>query len=385
MSVDFKDDPRSAIVDAPSTMVTDGTQVKILAWYDNEWGYANRLVELARTVAGEPRCRRCRRFSPRRRWPAARQRPAGGRTTAARRPAQLRARHGAYWTDTLVDGATRTLVLFYFDRLGYTPPAGRLAVRASTRSRASSRTSSGLARGPAGAEDHAVHGSGHPGRGALHARLRAAVAAGRPLRDGLPGALGHRQGPDQDELQERRQARRARGRPVLAVSLGRDPDRLEERAEGSRLLPRRPAAHAVRLPDRRSDASDARAQPADCDLDLDARPPRPPGQDREVHADVLQQPRGQRPRGRAHLPVRRARRLVRGRPAVLPLLGAGLELLAGRHPPRRVGDRLRRRPGSRAALSSAAGARAPAASPTAGPRFGWRSASPCVPPRWPWL
>ena len=31
-------------------MVTDGTQVKILAWYDNEWGYANRLVELARTV-----------------------------------------------------------------------------------------------------------------------------------------------------------------------------------------------------------------------------------------------------------------------------------------------------------------------------------------------
>ena len=51
VSVDFKDDPRSGIVDAPSTMVTDETQVKILAWYDNEWGYANRLVELARTVA----------------------------------------------------------------------------------------------------------------------------------------------------------------------------------------------------------------------------------------------------------------------------------------------------------------------------------------------
>ena len=50
VSVDFKDDPRSAIVDAPSTMVTDGTQVKILAWYDNEWGYANRLVELAGRV-----------------------------------------------------------------------------------------------------------------------------------------------------------------------------------------------------------------------------------------------------------------------------------------------------------------------------------------------
>jgi glyceraldehyde 3-phosphate dehydrogenase len=51
VSVDFKDDPRSGIVDARSTMVTDKTQVKILAWYDNEWGYANRLVELARTVA----------------------------------------------------------------------------------------------------------------------------------------------------------------------------------------------------------------------------------------------------------------------------------------------------------------------------------------------
>jgi glyceraldehyde 3-phosphate dehydrogenase len=51
VSVDFKDDPRSGVVDALSTIVTDETQVKILAWYDNEWGYANRLVELARTVA----------------------------------------------------------------------------------------------------------------------------------------------------------------------------------------------------------------------------------------------------------------------------------------------------------------------------------------------
>src|ERR1039458_1348335 len=51
VSVDFKDDPRSAIIEASYTMVTDGTQVKILAWYDNEWGYTNRLVELARTVS----------------------------------------------------------------------------------------------------------------------------------------------------------------------------------------------------------------------------------------------------------------------------------------------------------------------------------------------
>ena len=51
VSVDYKDDPRSGIVDALSTMVTDGTQVKILAWYDNEWGYANRMAELARAIA----------------------------------------------------------------------------------------------------------------------------------------------------------------------------------------------------------------------------------------------------------------------------------------------------------------------------------------------
>jgi glyceraldehyde 3-phosphate dehydrogenase len=51
VSVDFVNDPRSSIVDGPSTMVVDGTQVKILAWYDNEWGYVNRMVELATKVA----------------------------------------------------------------------------------------------------------------------------------------------------------------------------------------------------------------------------------------------------------------------------------------------------------------------------------------------
>ncbi len=51
VSIDYKDDPRSAVIDALSTMVIDETQVKILAWYDNEWGYVNRMVELARKVA----------------------------------------------------------------------------------------------------------------------------------------------------------------------------------------------------------------------------------------------------------------------------------------------------------------------------------------------
>ena len=53
VSMDFVTDPHSAIVDAACTMVTNGTQVKIYAWYDNEWGYANRYVELARKVAAQ--------------------------------------------------------------------------------------------------------------------------------------------------------------------------------------------------------------------------------------------------------------------------------------------------------------------------------------------
>ena len=51
VSSDYLNDPRSAIVDAQSTMVIDGTQVKVFAWYDNEWGYANRMVDLAVKVA----------------------------------------------------------------------------------------------------------------------------------------------------------------------------------------------------------------------------------------------------------------------------------------------------------------------------------------------
>jgi len=51
VSVDYVNDPRSSIVDGLLTMVVDGTQLKVVAWYDNEWGYVNRLVELAAKVA----------------------------------------------------------------------------------------------------------------------------------------------------------------------------------------------------------------------------------------------------------------------------------------------------------------------------------------------
>ena len=51
VSADYVNDPRSGIVDALSTMVNDGTQVKILAWYDNELGYACRMMDLVEKVA----------------------------------------------------------------------------------------------------------------------------------------------------------------------------------------------------------------------------------------------------------------------------------------------------------------------------------------------
>ncbi|UWQ91101.1 ArsJ-associated glyceraldehyde-3-phosphate dehydrogenase [Rhodobacteraceae bacterium M382] len=50
VSCDYVNDARSTIIDAPSTMVVNGTQVKIYAWYDNEWGYAHRLADVALMV-----------------------------------------------------------------------------------------------------------------------------------------------------------------------------------------------------------------------------------------------------------------------------------------------------------------------------------------------
>ena len=50
VSTDYTNDPRSSIIDALSTMVVNGTQVKVYAWYDNEWGYAHRLIDVALMV-----------------------------------------------------------------------------------------------------------------------------------------------------------------------------------------------------------------------------------------------------------------------------------------------------------------------------------------------
>jgi len=51
VSVDFLNDSRSAIVDGPSTLVVNGIQLKVFAWYDNEWGYSCRLADLASHIA----------------------------------------------------------------------------------------------------------------------------------------------------------------------------------------------------------------------------------------------------------------------------------------------------------------------------------------------
>lgn len=51
VSRDFNGDPHSSIIDALSTMVIDGTMIKVVSWYDNEWGYSNRVVDLVEYIA----------------------------------------------------------------------------------------------------------------------------------------------------------------------------------------------------------------------------------------------------------------------------------------------------------------------------------------------
>ncbi len=52
VSVDFIGNPHSSVVDALSTNVINGTLVKVLSWYDNEWGFSNRLVDLTKVLVG---------------------------------------------------------------------------------------------------------------------------------------------------------------------------------------------------------------------------------------------------------------------------------------------------------------------------------------------
>jgi glyceraldehyde 3-phosphate dehydrogenase len=53
VSIDFRGNPHSAMVDAPYTKVLDKDFVKVLAWYDNEWGYSSRCIDLLLFMAGK--------------------------------------------------------------------------------------------------------------------------------------------------------------------------------------------------------------------------------------------------------------------------------------------------------------------------------------------
>ncbi|MGA8942732.1 MAG: ArsJ-associated glyceraldehyde-3-phosphate dehydrogenase [Thermoactinomyces sp.] len=53
VSVDYNGDSHSSTIDALSTMVMDGNLVKVVSWYDNEWGYSNRVVDLAKYIASK--------------------------------------------------------------------------------------------------------------------------------------------------------------------------------------------------------------------------------------------------------------------------------------------------------------------------------------------
>ena len=102
VSADFTGDPRSAIIDGPSTMVVNGTQAKIYAWYDNEWGYepddGTYPARGGIFVTGADK-----KTVPR----------GDGRTYAAVT--------AVYWAFTLTDGGLRMLVLLHFHQLGFTP------------------------------------------------------------------------------------------------------------------------------------------------------------------------------------------------------------------------------------------------------------------------
>ncbi len=50
VSIDFKQDTRSSIIDALSTMVVEGKMLKVISWYDNEWGYSNRVVDVMKMI-----------------------------------------------------------------------------------------------------------------------------------------------------------------------------------------------------------------------------------------------------------------------------------------------------------------------------------------------
>ena len=110
---------------------------------------------------------------------------------------------GAYWADTLVDGATRMLVLFYFFQLGYTPiEVASLFLLYELFGIVTNLVGGWLA-ARLGLKATLVMGLALQIVAVGMLGGRPAGVARRALRHGRPGAVGHRQGPDEDELEER--------------------------------------------------------------------------------------------------------------------------------------------------------------------------------------
>ena len=88
-------------------MVVNGTQLKLYAWYDNEWGYANRTAELALMVGGSRL--------------AVAESLLNNIKALPFEVRQYMLITGNYWAFTITDGALRMLVVMYFHQLGYSP------------------------------------------------------------------------------------------------------------------------------------------------------------------------------------------------------------------------------------------------------------------------
>ena len=212
---------------------------------------------------------------------------------------------GAYWADTLTDGAIRMLVLFYFYELWLHAVPGRDRCSSSTRSSASSPTSSAAgSRARLGLKTTLF-------AGLARSSSRSAMLASRPRRwltvpyvmvaqalSGIAKDLTKMSSKSAVKLVVPDDCARR------AVQVGRDPDRLEERAEGRRLLRRRAAADLVGFrrrcwswPGWSLTALVAAALLMRGDLGTHQH-------EGEVPPDVLEQPRGQPARRRARVPVR---------------------------------------------------------------------------------
>ena len=256
---------------------------------------------------------------------------------------------GAYWADTVTDGAIRTLVLFFFYERGYSPfEVASLFLFYELFGVVTNLVGGWLA-ARLGLQVDARDGPRRPARRARDARARTRrawlvvpyVMASQAL-SGIAKDLTKMSSKSAVKLVVPEGANDALFRWVAILTGSKNALKGVGFFLGGLLLTlvgfraSQLLLAAVVLAGARAGAgADAR----------DARHARPQG---EVRPDVLEQPRGQHPRGRAHPALRLARRLVRRRPARLPRVGAGLELLAGRRVPRGLGDRLRRRPGGRA-------------------------------------